>query len=439
MGRNYTLIRSIIFGFMSKLIGSALVFLGLPVISHNLSAAEYAEFLQSMSVVSLITIVYGAAASTFVRDFSHALSSNDQDRFQTEFQASIGLSIALTGCLFLGFAAYSALSLASKMSAPRSLDYAVLLSLILGLFQWGDSYWVAIRRDHISSLTQMIGGALTVTLLFLFKNFGIIGFTLVYFGLPALANIFLVGCALWVNAVPCRPNISPARIVEYAREMIPLCVNSLADYIKIFVTPILLVYFSDIESYTRVATLILLVARFTNPISLLTRPMLPTVVDAVARHDQNWLVRLRIIFLTASLSLLFLILLTASYIKPENLAWFFPEKLGSLKKSEIISASLLLWSQIQISSILPLFIAGRKIHNYLIINASGVAAGLFIGFCLLLSGIGDYYIAAIAAANSLAAIFMLFNGTSLNSFGFRDYKAHRQNQKNPRHGEKSGD
>ena len=85
--------------------------------------------------------------------------------------------------------------------------------------------------------------------------------------------------------------------------------------------------------YAAYATIVLLVARFTNPMSLITRPLMPALLDAVARSDAAWLINARsAVLLTVGIS----VVLTAvvGFFLPMVFVLLFPGVLQSVSEIE---------------------------------------------------------------------------------------------------------
>lgn len=414
MNRNFALVRSILVGLSAKTMGAFLVFLGLPLIARHLQTVEYANFLTGMAVTSMFSILYGASNTSSVRALSFTLSAGSEEDFRSEFRMSMGACLVITLMSAVGFAIYGTVMWQYGNELPIGTVTAVLLTLLTGAFQWGDNYWVAARRDYISSIAQMGGGLAIVCLLIAFTsdkifnvNTTLVGVVVIYFGVPTFIAMSTAFLASWKSEINYEPIFSVPRLVGRMREMMPLCLNSLVDYMKIFGAPLILLYFTHVETYTHFATIVLFIARLTNPMSLITRPLLPAVIDAHAIGDAKWINNLKAVLIVASVCIATFCIASSFILDPAWMEWVIPAGLGRVSRLEIFSGAILLWSQLQIASLMPLYVAKSLSNEYFLINCFGILAGIAGGLVLIYVGMAEFYITAVAFSNGAAAILML--------------------------------
>ena len=408
--RNRLLLRSVGFGGLTKIVGSLVVFVGLPVIGHALSASDYAIFLKSMSAAGFATLFLGAVVSVAVRSLVDALASGRAADIRAAENSSAGLFILSVAAAVV---VSLPLILTSSTASMGEVFLAVGLAALTGMLMWGDSYRVALRTDHYSSLWQLGANSTMLLLLILLSRYGLTSVTLIYFGMPLVAQMAILVHLYRERPYRIRPSFETIKLRRQLAEITPLMANSLAEYGKVYGSGLVLSIVVGPGEYARFATIVLLVARLSNPLSLITRPLMPAYIDALHNHDARWLA-------SAERGLVLLAALGAAaatlgslLIDPAWLRWLIPSGLGSLGRTELFLAAMLLWGIGLTSLVTPIFIAGSRFVLFAAINAGMVIAGILAGLGLTILGHRPVMLATMAAGSALTAVVAMVAAHSL--------------------------
>lgn len=378
LSRNRALARSILFGTLTKLGGALVALLGLPIIARSLDVANYADFLRAISLASALTMLVGAAHVVSVRDLSTALAKHDpQNLRETESSTfALYLCVALAGC----FIATGLISSGLSGEPNRTLLVTVSVCvLVQGLLQWAEAYRVALRADHITSIYQLTSAIVMFALLVALREFGIWVISAIYFGVPLLTQAAIA-------AQLCRshkPRLKPQITLRWFRGRIatvtPVLTNSAIEYAKIFGSGLALSRVSGEAAYAQHLTLLLLAARLVNPISLVTRPLMPAYIDAVHANDDRWLSRLRAGLALTLVSTLAVSLLLGITVRPDLLHMVLPSEASNVSRVAFVGLLLFLWGHGSTTLLSPLFFAASRGKSLVWVNGSLVAAGILVG------------------------------------------------------------
>jgi len=405
ISRNRALVRSVAFGGLTKVGGGLVVLLGLPLIAHGLSVEAYAAFLEAMTSASIVTLAFGAAGTVAVRDIARALNGSSDQLYAAE-RRTFGLFVVVAA----GTLAIGTIATPFKLGAtPHSsvIAFATLLVLLQGLAQWAEVHRVSSRTDHFSSLWQLAGNVAIFLLLIAFSRFGLLPVVLIYFAVPMVIQIavflqLMIQRGGWVT-----PGFSPGAVLGDFRAMIPVAGNSFADYAKIFLSGLVVSRVSGTADFGLYMTLVLFAARLVNPLSLVTRPLMPAYLDAMHHDDTRWLSAARTALMVfAGLAFLGGAGLIA-VLDPILFEAVIPRKLGEVSRLEIASVVLFLWGHGFTTLLTPLFYAAGRDHLLFAVNGGFVGIGLMVGALLTINGGAAAMLSVMATCSALAALTLL--------------------------------
>ncbi|RYG88868.1 MAG: hypothetical protein EON59_03080 [Alphaproteobacteria bacterium] len=405
ISRNRALVRSVAFGGLTKVGGGLVVVLGLPLIAHGLSVDAYAAFLKAMTSASIITLAFGAAGTVSVRDIARALKAGT-DQLHAAERRTFGLFVVIATVTLAVAALATPFNLAASPHAGI-IGFATLLVLLQGLAQWGEVNRVASRSDHLSSLWQFSGNVVILLLLIVFSRFGLLPVVMIYFAVPMVIQVavfihLMVQRRSWVV-----PRFSVGAVISDFRAMVPVAGNSFADYAKIFLSGLLVSRLSVAADFGLYMTLVLFAARLVNPLSLVTRPLMPAYLDALHHDDRHWLKAVRTALLIfASIAFIGGAGIVAM-LDPSFFRAIIPEKLGEVSRPEIASLMLFLWGHGFTTLLTPLFYAADRDRLLWAVNGGFVGLGLVVGGLLTVHGGATAMLAAMAACSALAALTLL--------------------------------
>lgn len=378
-GRNRLIIRSLIFGLVAKVGGSLIVFAGLPFIAYSLEVASYATFLKSMSAAAIVTMCFGAIGTLSIRDIASSVNSDSESLNEAKRQA-LGLFISafMFGTVVLGLIYF-----VTQGQIGTIVSFAAALALFQCMFQWGDVCRVALRSDYVSSLAQFAASISVIALLFIYRGSDLFIIVLIYFGVPVLSNLFL-SLQLMLKDPSLRiPIVTMSVIRRHIGGVIPIVFNSLAEYAKIFGAGYIVLAISDNSNYAKYTTIFLFAARIVNPLSLITRPLVPAYIDAVSKEDNLWLKNARKVFFFG-LAGSWILAITTSLIAPVSvISWLVPMKSVEIGRLDIIAVVAFLCGQCLITLMTPFFYAARKEVLFASVNFASVTIALAGGSLLV--------------------------------------------------------
>lgn len=332
-----------------------------------------------MSAGSALTIFFNAAGAISTRYVAQSVEN------EVEFQRHLDQSFGLF-CFIAGLFLVADIVCFLFDSIDAILFFTLLLNILYGLFMWADSYRVATRSDHISSMFQLGGNIALVCLLVVLSKQGLLFVTCAYFGIP-LAVQFLIFFHIAIEAkrVP-TPKLSLDGLWEQARGVGVIVFNSGVEYAKIFGSGLVVQNVSGNSAYALYTTTILLVARFVNPLSLITRPLMPAFIDATRQKDIRWIRMLAIGMVLVSIASLAGALGASYVVKSLHLYRFLPGILSSMQSDLIVWIMLFLWGHAFSTFILPLYVSTHREKTFSAINAAMVFCGLSCGYLFLKAG-----------------------------------------------------
>ncbi|MGY4330321.1 O-antigen/teichoic acid export membrane protein [Bradyrhizobium sp. LB7.2] len=406
--RNYLLVRSIAFSTITKLFGFFVVFACLPLAALSLTASEYAAFNYSMAATNLLVILFAPVGATFVVRFAHVASKDAELKQMAED--------ALTIFLTMGIALELPAILGAYWLSPPEFRAGIALSagavIATATLSWAEYFRLGTRQDHISS-TFGLANNLTIIFgfvaLFHYSSLTLERILGIYYFSPlgwAFASFIQVVYSSGLR-VRFTPNYSELRrTIALAR---PNIVNSASDYIKLYGTSFIAFHLSSAQTYAVFSTVQLLVARLTNPLSLIARPLIPAYVDAMARSDLNWIRRLKQATLLLSILGFLSVGLVAGAVllKPPGEVHLGVVAIGGNELAWYCSiGALLLFSTASLILLASIYLAQHQM-------------GLFSGVCLLsnvaavlIGGAITAYIgpvamlAAVAIASTISSLYL---------------------------------
>lgn len=401
VSRNFLFARSILFGAAAKIIGGAVVFLGLPLIANQLTVEEYSLFLRYMSWSSLILLIFGVAhlAATQVLASASQLQSADA--------TSDASNETLTFFFSLTIAAI-AISVAFFMITQDMIFLLVCaLVTINGTAMWADAYRIALRIDYKSSLVQIISStALLVAFIFFVGN-SLVWTSIVYFGIPAITQlaIFLYEMKYICKRPMCR--LSHAGLGRLYINSIPFVLNSSSEYMRVYGSSIVVWYFLGDAEYAKVSSEILIIARLINPISLITRPLLPALIDAIASQDQMWIAKFRaalVILGISAIIVFFCLIFGPIYSVVRSI---IPSIFYTMTYIEYYFLSSLICTYGIMALLLPVFQALGRIRLFVFVGALSNTLAIAAGIALLPYFGGGGMIIALGTSSAASSLSML--------------------------------
>ena len=231
-----------------------------------------------------------------------------------------------------------------------------------------------------------------------------------YFALPVLNYGWLLFRIL--RRDPVVPTFSWAETQAALVHGAPLLLSGGIDYLKVFGSAALVGAISGEVEYAAYATIVLLVARFTNPMSLITRPLMPALLDAVARSDAAWLINARsAVLLTVGIS----VVLTAvvGFFLPMVFVLLFPGVLQSVSEIEGYAIAAMLWGFVASALFGPVVVTFRRQGILAVWSAIWVVAGLVAGGIGELASIHGAMLFAMALASIGAGATVSFIAQAL--------------------------
>ncbi|MDT4743658.1 hypothetical protein [Bradyrhizobium sp. WYCCWR 12699] len=407
-GRSYLLIRSIAFSALTKAFGFLVIFACLPLAALSLTADEYAAFNYSMAATTTFAIVFTPVGTTFVVRFAHA--SNDRIELRRLAQNSLaifmtlGLALELPAILFAYWLSPAEFRLSIAVCAAAFVATATL--------SWAEVFRLGVRQDHISSAFGLASNATIILIFGLLHQYEGLTFArvlTVYYFCPLCWALVSFLQVLFSTGIRFRLQTDYdewKRTIWHAR---PNVVNSVSDYIKLYGASFVAFYLSGAQAYGAFSTVQLLIARLSNPLSLIARPLIPAYVDAIARGDLRWVRWLKrassILCLVAFLAVLLVVLVTA--VKPPGdvrvgvVALHGPESTWYS-----VSGFLLFASTSSLTLLASVYLAERRMGVFsrtcLVANVASVLVG---GFAT--AWIGPIaMLASIAAGSAIASIYL---------------------------------
>lgn len=293
MNRNFLFIRSIVASLIVKAMGFFVIFACLPLAAISMNTGEYATFNYSMAITSLLTIFIGPVSTVFVARLAHVSAASDEHEMRRTAEESLTIFIVL-GAVLLPVAA-AAGYLLSPNEYRGAIAIAAVAVIITNVLGWAEAYRVATREDYISSafgLGNNVTIVAAVSLLFHWQSLTLTSLLIAYYGSPLLWNLLSFIYLLFSRRVHIRWHLRADKWKRTVLDAAPIFVLTVADYARLYASSMLAFYLATPQSYAVFSTLTIFIARLTNPISLLARPLVPAYVDAVRKADRAWLARI---------------------------------------------------------------------------------------------------------------------------------------------------
>ena len=384
IARRSLLLRSIVFSLFAKAIGALMVIVGLPLIAVTLSLTDYREFLRSMAAVSVVSLLFGPIALATIVELG---------RFRGDLETRDVLWSSLRPYLVLstGLVAVLAAAVASGWFTAYLTPFLIVafgITIFQNLFTWADSWRLARRSDFVSSLFQvastlaLIGTLLSVPTTRLMVVGGL------YYGLPMLVTAMSFGAILLgTRWGPAEGRFHPNLAFDIRRSW-PLLFPSVIDYGRVYGCGLAIGAIGSAGAYAKYFTIILFLARLVNPVSLITKPLLPAYLDAQRRGDTRWLRRANLgigAFGIASLIGPLAIVL----VVPHGWLTVLPADWGVLTRWDVGMMGLYFSAYLTASIVAPLYVALDRTREYIVVGFVAVGVGLAAGSAIaVLAGAG---------------------------------------------------
>jgi O-antigen/teichoic acid export membrane protein len=387
MNRNFLFMRSILASLIAKAFGFLVIFVCLPLAAVSVKTDEYAIFNFSMAITGLLTIFISPVSAAFVARLAHVSAIGDEYEIRRTAEESLTIFILL-GIILAPLAAGIAyfLSPNGHREAIAIAAASVIISAVLG---WAEAYRVGTRQDYISSAFGLGNNVTIITLVYLLFHWGSLTLSnllIVYYGSPLLWNLLSFAYLLTSKHVRIRWHLKRELWKRAAVDAAPMFVLTTSDYIRLYASSMLAFYLATPESYAVFSTLILFIARLTNPISLLARPLVPAYVDAVKAADQSWLAGLHQmagrVFTFAIISVV-LFAIGAVFIKLPS------PHLGAIRieadevKPYLILSLLQFWSSAISMVLASVFLAQRRMAQFSRVSLFASGAAVLVGAVLV--------------------------------------------------------
>ena len=410
MDRNYAFVRSVVFSTLTKIVGFFVVFGCLPLAALSLNTIEYATFNFSMTITGVFSIVFTPLSALLVSRFSHLSSLADDDSVRKLAESSFTMFLLL-GALILPLALIASVYLTAT-EFRGSIAWAMIALLFTNVLFWADVFRLGHRRDHISSIFGLANNVSIISFVYILYHHGLLSYfnlILIYYFSPLVWSFFSFLQLILSRRIRIRLTVSFEECIRILRDSTPLVAGVLSDYIKLYVSSLVAFYLASPQAYAVYSTIILLVARLTSPISLLSRPLIPAYIDAISRQDYRWIAMFRqVMAAIAALSVaLTLVVWLAAAIHPIgeiHLGAIVIEK--NLVRPYLVSGMLLLVSALFLSLLASVYLGAQQMAIFSrvcpLANLAGVCSG---ASAMPITGpVG--LLSAIAIFNALAAIYL---------------------------------
>jgi hypothetical protein len=361
------------FGVLAKVVGAGTIFIALPLIAKSLPLQEYATFMFLLGAGSGISLVYGAIGAVVTRRLASTAFSPDVANQENlvSWSASLYLAVSLVVAVIATFTAF-----ASGADALTALVLAIAVST--GLASWGEARRLADRSDYVTSLWQTAATLVMIVALVLVAKYGLPAIALVYFATPLAAHLGSTATLMMTRTKKLR-LVTPVLGIDDIKGFSSGTLNSGIEYAKIFGSGFILSVFVDDVAFATYTTLVLMVARLVNPVSLLVRPLLPAYLDASLSGDQRWLGRFGLILKFAAAASLLSCIGLSWAIDPASVGWALPRNSGGIDDLQLVLAAVFLWGQTFTTLMGPVFFATRRELTFVGVNGAATVVGVGIG------------------------------------------------------------
>ena len=400
--RRSLLLRSIVFSLLAKAIGALMVIVGLPLIAVTLSLADYREFLRSMAAVSVVSLLFGPITLATIVElgrFRGDLETRDVlwSSLRPYVLLSAGLAVLLAGAIASGwFAAF----------LTPFLIVAFAITIVQNLFTWADSWRLARRSDFISSLFQVASTLALIAALLSVPTRRLMVVGGLYYGLPMLVTGLSFAAILFgTRWKPAEGRFHPDLAFDLRRSW-PLLFPSVIDYGRVYGCGLVIGAIGSAGAYAKYFTIILFLARLVNPISLITKPLLPAYLDAQRRGDDSWLRRANLGIGAFGVAAL-IGPLVAVLVVPQSWLTLLPRDWGVLTRWDVGMMGLYFSAYLTASIVAPLYVALDRTREYVLVGFVSVGLGLVAGIALALSAGAGCVLYALAMTTMAGGIWYL--------------------------------
>lgn len=395
--RRSLLFRSIAFSLLAKAIGALMVVVGLPLIAVTLSLPDYREFLRSMAAVSVVSLLYGPIALATIVELG---------RFRGEMETRDVLWSSLRPYLLLtgGLIALLAIAVLSgwfgSMLTPF-LIVAFAITIVQNLFTWADSWRLARRSDFVSSLFQVASTLALIAALVIVPTRQLMIVGGLYYGLPMLVTGLSFATILTGTRWKPREGRFHPDLAFDLRRSWPLMFPSVIDYGRVYGCGLAIGAIGSAGAYAKYFTIILFLARLVNPISLVTKPLLPAYLDAQRRGDAGWLRRVNLGIGAFGVAALIGPLAVVVAV-PQPWLTLLPADWGVLTRWDVGMLGLYFSAYLTASIVAPLYVALDRTREYVVVGLLSIGIGLGAGAAVAReAGVG--WIIYILALTTMAA------------------------------------
>jgi O-antigen/teichoic acid export membrane protein len=400
--RRSLLLRSIVFSLFAKVIGALMVIVGLPLIAVTLSLADYREFLRSMAAVSVVSLLFGPITLATIVELG---------RFRGDLETRDVLWSSLRPYLLLsaGLTVLLALAVVSGWFAAFLTPFLIVafaVTIVQNLFTWADSWRLARRSDFVSSLFQVASTLALIAALLSVPTARLMVVGGLYYGLPMLVTgLSFAAILLGTRWKPAEGRFHPNLAFDLRRSW-PLLFPSVIDYGRVYGCGLAIGAIGTAGAYAKYFTIILFLARLVNPVSLITKPLLPAYLDAQRRGDTRWLRRANLgigAFGIASL----VGPLAIVVIVPQAWLTLLPTDWGVLTRWDVGMMGLYFSAYLTASIVSPLYVALDRTREYVIVGFLSVGLGLAAGTAIAVSAGAGWVLYALAMTSMAGGIWYL--------------------------------
>ena len=410
MNRNFLMLRSVAFAFVTKLSGGATVFISLPIISHGLSPSDYASFLTTINITATAGLLFYSFGVLYVREIAHAFAKGDPHLITAAIRNTFGSHVTLwstvTLCLAIGV-----LAARNVIFLNNSILIGIALNSIQCAAGWAGIYRAANRSDHVSSIVQTVSNIAMVSCLYILsRNGGLSSASaaLAFFGIPAAGDVIIFLQLVISKRLNLRidRDAIPAFVARIP-ECITLSLSPLADYIKFYGSSMLVLLMSNSYNYILFSASMVLMSRLVSPVTLITRPMMPAFIDALHREDMRWLDGLKKALLGAAALGTAIAGIAPFFVSQQILAAIFPKEVHDIPTIYLIFCSYFAFTYALIALLAPLYIGAHRASFFGMSNLGFTLAGAAIGALLCLKFDASAMMGSLAVMMAICSLFLL--------------------------------
>jgi O-antigen/teichoic acid export membrane protein len=410
MNRNFLMLRSVAFAFVTKLSGGATVFISLPIISHGLLPSDYASFLTTINITATAGLLFYSFGVLYVREIAHAFAKGDPHLISAAIRNTFGSHVTLwstvTLCLAIGV-----LAARNVISLNNSILIGIALNSIQCAAGWAAIYRAANRSDHVSSIVQTFSNIAMVSCLYILsRNGGLSSASaaLAFFGIPAAGDVIIFLQLVITKRLNLRidRNAIPAFLARIP-ECVTLSLSPLADYMKFYGASMLVLLISNSYNYILFSASMVLMSRLVSPVTLITRPMMPAFIDALHRADLRLLDGLKRAFFGAAALGTAIAAIAPFFVSQQILAAIFPKEVHDIPTIYLIFCSYFAFTYALIALLAPLYIGAHRASFFGMSNLGFTLAGAAIGALLCLKFDASAMMGSLAVMMAICSLFLL--------------------------------